>query len=159
TWIKADGGIWSDPTGWSGGVVPDSTHAAWIGVDGTYTVTVTSSSFIYGLGTSSTATLDITSALTVNGYGESVLAGDLKLDGGVLVAERGEIDLNGAVTNNGLLQVQKGAVVNIAGDLTGSGGIFADGAKVNVGGAVAATQAITITGAGVVHLAQAGAGQ
>jgi FecR protein len=161
TWINAGGGNWNVDGNWSGNAVPASTHAAWIGVDGTYTVTVTgSTATIYGLGTISTATLDVTAALVVNGYGDSMLAGALKLDGGTLVAEHGQIELNGAVANNvGLLQVQKGADVNVAGGITGTGSIFVDGAQLNVQGTVAATQAITITGAAVVHLGQAEAGQ
>jgi hypothetical protein len=155
TWINANGGNWSDATSWSGHAVPDATHAAWIGVNGTYTVHVDATETIYGLGTDATATLDVQAPLTVNGTGDSVLAGEVDIDpGSTLVAEHGEIDLNGKFVNNGLLQVQNGAVVDVAGNVTGTGELFADGAKIIVNGDTAASQSIVIQGAGVVYLAK-----
>jgi hypothetical protein len=160
TWNNANGGNWSDATSWSGHVVPDATHAAWIGVNGTYTVHVDANETVYGLGSDATATLDVKAPLIVDGAGDSVLAGEVDIDqGGVLVAEHGEIDLNGKFVNNGLLQVQNGAVVDVAGNITGTGELFADGAKIIVNGDTAASQSIVIQGAGVVYLAKPEASQ
>jgi hypothetical protein len=163
TWINTGGGVWGHTsdngnTNWSSGV-PTAGEAVWIGNDGTYTVDVTQPESIYGIGSIATATLKLDSTFTVTGSGDSVLSGALIIDNGAeFLAKNGEVDLNGAVTNNSTLQVQDGALVQIAGGIAGTGNIVVDGGHLNVQGAVAATQAITIEGAGVVHLAQAEGG-
>ena len=124
------------------------------------TVDVTTSELIYGLGTIATATLELGAGFTVTGAGDSVLAGALVIDGGgEFLAEHGIVQLNGAVTNNSMLEAQNGATIDVAGNIGGTGSIVVDGATVNAAGSVASTQAITIEGAGVVHLAQAEGGQ
>jgi hypothetical protein len=160
TWINTSGGDWGVGGNWSGDAVPAMSHAAWIGDAGTYTVNVTANQSIFGLGTISTATLELKAGLSVTGYGDSVLAGALKIDagGGEFLASHGQVDLNGAVTNNSTLQIN-GATVNVAGGIAGTGTINADGGHLNLQGTVAATQSITISGAAVVHVAQVEAGQ
>ena len=165
TWINTSGGIWNDAanagTNWSSGI-PTSGEGVWIGNAGTYTVDVTASESIYGLGTMTTATLEIGAGgiLSVTGTGNSVLAGALTIDnGGELLAQNGIVQLSGAVTNNSVLEAQNGAVIDVAGNIGGTGSLVVDGGYVNIAGSVAGTQAITIEGAGVVHLAQAEGGQ
>jgi hypothetical protein len=165
SWINSSGGIWNDAANasknWSEGHIPTSGEGVWIGSTGTYTVQVTDTESVYGLGTMSTATLEIGSSgdLLVSGTGNSGIAGALTIDtNGEFVAQHGTVHLNGAVTNNSLIAAQLGATIDIANGVSGTGTIVADGAVVNVAGSLASTQAITIEGASVVHLAQAEAG-
>ena len=40
SWVKREGGAWSDPTGWSSGTVPEATDNVYINVYGGYVVTI-----------------------------------------------------------------------------------------------------------------------
>ena len=158
-WTNTGGGDWSTASNWSGNVVPASGEAVWIGNAGSYTVNVTASQSIYGLGSMATAALNLTNTLDVTGTGNSVIAGALVTAGsGQLLAEHGTVQLNGAVTNNAVIEAENGATITIAGNVTGAGALVVDGGYLNAAGSVAGTQAITITGAGVAHLSQAAGG-
>ena len=79
--------------------------------------------------------------------------------GGEFLVQKGDVELNGAVTNDALIEAQDGAVIDLAGTIGGSGTIVVDGAYLNAQVSVIATQAITIEGAAVVHLTQPEGGQ
>ena len=142
TWTNTGGGDWSTASNWSGNTVPPSGQAVWIGNAGNYTVNVTNSQSIYGLGTLNTTTLNLADTLDVTGTGNSVIAGAIVTAGsGHLLAEHGTVNLNGAVTNNAVIEAQSGGTINIANNVTGTGSIVADGGRLNITGSVAGSRA------------------
>ena len=88
TWTNTAGGDWSLASNWSPNEVPQSTDAAFITNNGTYTVTVTASESVSTLtlgGASGTQTLSLSSgSLTVGGAGTGNAQGVVNLSGGTL---------------------------------------------------------------------------
>lgn len=158
TWTGVFGGNWSDPTGWSGGIVPVAGDTVQLSqaLNGPYTVHLDATEGAYAALTISAAnatlalyygglTLSVSGATTLSA-GDIAIAGDAALDthtfaesGGFLGMSNGTLAVSGQATlSGGGLGVYGGALQ--AGSLAFAGGSFGIS-----GGNVTVTNQVTET--------------
>ena len=131
TWISTSGGDWSNAADWSTGSIPLSNGAAFIGVSGSYIVTVSSNETVGSLSTISTATLDITGGtFTVTNFTGQ---GPLILSGGTFNI--------GSSTASVASLTESGGTLSGTGTLTVSGATSFSGVSTESGSGTAATVA------------------
>ena len=104
-WAAAANGSWTVASNWSPAVVPGASDTAHIAVDGTYTVTLSSSATVAKLvvgGTTGTQTLLVSSStITLNGASTIGATGALRL-------ATGTVSGSGALDNQGLIHASGG---------------------------------------------------
>jgi hypothetical protein len=175
-WTASNGGNWSDPANWSGGIPPGSADTVFITLDGTYTVTVDVSDTIAfldvggGLGvqtvTVSSRTLGIDSGATFGPTAElNLISSTLNGASGTLVnrgavtaqssvinpafANNGRLTLRGTTFVNGLLTTQAGSTLRVEGDTSFSSAFATiDQGFVNKG----VIELTSVSGGGSAHL-------
>ena len=123
TWISTSGGDWSNVADWSTGSIPLSNGAAFIGVSGSYIVTVSSNETVGSLSTISTATLDVTggtfTVTNFTGQGPLILSGGTFNIGSSTASVASLTESSGTLSGTGTLTVS--GATSFSGNSTESG--------------------------------------
>jgi fibronectin-binding autotransporter adhesin len=140
SWINPAGGLWSERTNWSTGVVPSSTDVVGITLAGTYGVNVDAAPTIAGLilgNATGNQTFGATSrVVTINGPISVVSGGQLHLTGSTLNG-------TGSVTNQGNIELINSTVTNI---VDNQGVLIAYGSTTSLNNTITNTGTLRVLG-------------